>query len=242
MKPRKSPGAGREPRDRESPPEDFGSYPVLLVPGWGAPKWHTDWIARHLEREGLDVYKLVLPRMAVGDMVASAGLVERRVDQILSARGVDRVSLVGYSLGGLIVRIYLEYLDGYKRLGRAAYVGAPQEGIYTGYAASFTKAGRQVRRGSSFMRELNMERRCACGQARCLAVFLSRDGTILPSKSARLSCGYNLELVWPVLHWGLVFNREVIHAVAAFLKGAIPEGAVEVAGKSPDAGKKGRQG
>jgi len=59
-----------------------------------------------------------------------------------------------------------------------------------------------------------------------MAIFLSGDGTILPSRSARLRCGYNLELIWPVLHWGLVFNREVIGAAASFLKGDVPGGAV----------------
>ena len=61
---------------------------------------------------------------------------------------------------------------------------------------------------------------------RCLAIFLTRDGTILPAESARLGCGYNLELVWPVLHWGLVFNPGVVRAVAEFLRGGMPEGVV----------------
>lgn len=230
MKPRKQPGAARTPREPQGKREEFGSYPVLVVPGWGAPTWHTRWIAGHLQREGLDVRWMSLPRMAVGDMVASAELVSKEVEGILSETGSPRVSLLGYSLGGLIVRIYLETLGGYRALGRAAYVGAPQDGIYTGYPAAFTTAGRQVRKGSRFMKELNRERRCECDGTRCLAVFLSKDGTILPSKSARLGCGYNLELVWPVLHWGLVFNREVISAVATFLGGGLPAGAVEAEG------------
>ena len=231
MKPRKQPGAARTPREPRGKQEEFGSYPVLVVPGWGAPARHTRWIAKRLEREGLDVRWMSLPRMAIGDMVASAKLVLKEVEGIRSETGAARVNLLGYSLGGLIVRIYLETLGGYRALGRAVYVGAPQDGIYTGYPASFTTAGRQVRKGSRFMRELNRERRCRCDGTRCLAVFLSKDGTILPSKSARLACGYNLELVWPVLHWGLVFNREVIAAAATFLNGELPGGAVEAEGR-----------
>jgi triacylglycerol lipase len=206
--------------------EDFASYPVLLVPGWGAPLWHTRWIAKHLERAGLTVEQMSLPFMSTGDMVESAEAVDARVDEIIEDTGAEKVNMVGYSLGGLIVRIWLQGFDGQERLGRAVFVGSPQDGIYTGYAAAFTKAGRQVSKGSRFMRDLNREGPCGCGDGRCLSIYLWKDGTILPAKSARLFCGYNLELVWPVMHWGLVFNREVIGAVADFLAGGFPEGAV----------------
>ncbi len=206
--------------------EDLASLPVLLVPGWGAPMWHTRWIGRQLEEAGLRVERMRLPLMAVGDMVRSARRVSEEVDRVLDGTGAARINIVGYSLGGLIARIYLQQLAGFEKLGRAAFVGAPQEGIYTGYAAAFTPAGRQVSKGSRFMKELNRRQLCGCEEPRCLAVFLWKDGTIFPSRSARLRCGYNLELVWPVMHWGLVFNREVIATVADFLRGGIPDGAV----------------
>lgn len=206
--------------------DELTSLPVLLVPGWGAPHLHTRWIAWELSRRGMKVETMRLPNMAVGDMNRSAELVSDEVDRIMAETGADRVSLVGYSLGGLIARIYLQDLRGYQKLGRAVFVGAPQDGIYTGYAALFTKAGRQVSKGSVFMRNLNRSRKCGCDEARCLAIYLMQDGTIFPAKSARLRCGYNLELMWPVLHWGLVFNPQVIAAAVRFLKGGIPPGAV----------------
>jgi triacylglycerol lipase len=208
------------------PDEDLASCPVLLVPGWGAPLWHTHWIARQLERAGLSVEEMKLPFLAVGDMRRSAAMVKDQVEQIRERTGSDRVSLISYSLGGLIERIYLQELGGYEHLGRAVFVGSPQDGIYTAYAGAFTKAGRQVSKGSKFMRNLNRAHTCGCDERRCLSIFLSRDGTIFPSRSARLSCGYNLELVWPVLHWGLVFNPQVARAAADFLKGEVPDGAV----------------
>lgn len=205
-------------------PEEFSSYPVLLVPGWGAPMWHTRWIAWQLERSGLKPAKLKLPWMAVGDMNASARMVADEVDRLIEETGSPKVNLVGYSLGGTICRVYVQEFAGVEKLGRAVYVGSPQDGIYTGYLASFTKGGRQVRKGSKFMRELNAAEPCGCDGARCLSIFLSRDGTIFPARSARLSCGRNMELVWPVLHWGLVFNPGVIRALSSFLKGELAEG------------------
>jgi hypothetical protein len=74
------------------------------------------------------------------------------------------------------------------------------------------------------MKRLNATGPCGCDEPRCLSVYTTLDGTILPSSSARLCCGYNLELAWPVLHWGLVFNPGVIHSLAGFLQGDIPAG------------------
>ncbi|MBU4193665.1 MAG: alpha/beta fold hydrolase [Actinobacteria bacterium] len=203
-----------------------GLYPVIIVPGWGSPMFQMDWVARHLESEGLATIKLKVPRLAVGDMRESAEVLAREVERLRSENGVGKVNLVGYSLGGLIARIYLQELDGYRNLNRTVFVGAPQDGVYIGYLGAFTKSGRQVRRGSPFMRDLNMSGPCDCGERRCLSIYLTRDGTIVPSESARLACGYNLRLTWPVLHWGVVFNSNVIHTAAEFLKGRVPTSAI----------------
>lgn len=204
---------------------DNSPYPVLVVPGWGTPHWHTRYIARLLEREGMYAIQLKFPMLGVGDMRDSAELLAEDVDATIEGLGRGKVNLVGYSLGGLIARIYLQELGGHRHLGRAVFVGAPQDGVYTAYPACFTKAGRQVIRGSGFMRDLNSASPCGCDEPKCLSIYLSRDVIILPSRSARLPCGYNMEMTWPVFHWGLVFSPGVVHDAAEFLKGNVPRGA-----------------
>jgi len=197
--------------------------PTILVPGWGAPHLHTRWVASLLEKENLNVHAIKLPYLGVGDMDENAAILSKEVERLCSKSRIGKVNLVGYSLGGLIARIYLQNYEGVQRLGRAVFVGSPQNGIYTAYPVSFTKGGRQVRFGSDFMRELNKNFSCRCDSARCLSIYLSRDIIICPSKAARIPCGYNLELKQPIFHWSLVFSHEVIRKVADFLKGKIPE-------------------
>jgi triacylglycerol esterase/lipase EstA (alpha/beta hydrolase family) len=202
--------------------------PTFVVPGWGAPFWHTEWMGRKLEEQGFSVWKLKLPFMGVGSMMKSAEQLGREIDHALEESGASRVNLVGYSMGGLISRIYLQDFGGSLKLGRALFLGSPQEGVYAGYPVLITPGGRQVRRGSGFMRDLN-ERRCSCeGGPRCLSVFLSKDGIILPSSSAVLPCGYNLKLDWPVFHWGIVFSPRILETGAGFLKGRLPANAVRL--------------
>ncbi|MFH1149113.1 MAG: alpha/beta fold hydrolase [Actinomycetota bacterium] len=210
--------------DAHVPGEDCSALPTLVVPGFGAPVWHTRWIAHELRKHGLGTVTLEFPFMGVGDMNDSAERLLGEVETACDRLHVDRVNLVGYSMGGTIARVYIQRFGGAKRLGRATFVGAPLDGIYTGYAVLHTPAGRQVRRGSDFMRDLN-EETCWCPGSRCLSIYLTHDIIILPSRSAYLSCGYNLELIWPVFHWGLVFSPQVISATAEFLEGGLPAGA-----------------
>lgn len=199
------------------------SYPVLVVPGWGSPMFQTDLVARGLEKEGLQVVRMKLPRLAVGDMERSAEVLGTRVDKTLKKLSCDKVNLVGYSLGGLIARIYLQEFGGRGKLHRAVFVGAPQDGVYIGYLGAFTKSGRQIRKGSEFMRRLNESSTAACDPPRCLSIYLKKDGIILPAESAHLPCGYNIELSWPIFHWGVVFNRRTFRAGARFMKGEVPQ-------------------
>lgn len=205
--------------------EDASFLPTFVVPGWGAPAWHTRWIARELRGHGLTVVELKFPLMGVGDMNDSARKLSGEVERVCDELGIERVNLVGYSMGGTIVRVYLQKSGGAARLGRAVFVGAPMDGVYTGYAALHTTGGRQVRKGCSFMRDLQ-DGACRCESRRCLSIYLTHDIIISPSRSAHLPCAYNLELVWPVFHWGLVFSRHVVAAAAGFLKGNLPVGAV----------------
>lgn len=201
--------------------------PLLVVPGWGAPSFQTDLMARNLRDRGFNSVSVKLPWLATQDLDISASRLEKIVDNTLKESSAKEVNMLGYSLGGLIVRIYLQKFGGYKKLRRAVFLGAPQEGIYTGYAASFTKAGRQIKPGSDYLSELNEEGYCGCGERHCLSIYLKRDGVIVPSESAHLGCGYNLELEWPVFHWGVVMSRGVLDKAIEFLEGNIPEGASE---------------
>ncbi|MDD5448438.1 MAG: alpha/beta hydrolase, partial [Actinomycetota bacterium] len=195
--------------------------------GWGAPSFQTDLMARHLRARGFDSVSVKLPWLATGDLDSSAKNLKEIVGEVLKESSSKRVDMLGYSLGGLIVRVYLQKFGGYKKLRRAVFLGAPQEGIYTGYAASFTKAGKQIKPGSDYLSELNEEGYCGCGERRCLSIYLKRDGVIVPSESARLECGYNLELEWPVFHWGVVMSRGVLEKATLFFRGNIPKGASE---------------
>ena len=205
--------------------EDPGSYPVLIIPGYGAPAFQTDLLGKKLQSAGLDTVKLRLPWMAMGDMSRSAGIVAEQVQRIRENLGYEKVNLFGYSLGGLIARYYLQELGGYPFLSRGAFIAAPNYGTYFGYLGFFSSAGRQVRPGSQFIKELNSSPLYESVADRCLSIYVRWDGVIIPSESSYLPHGYNMALRRPVMHWLAVMNEAIINRASEFLHGELPEGA-----------------
>lgn len=206
--------------------ERTAGYPVLIIPGYGAPSYQTDLVGRSLESFGLDVVKVKLPWLAMGDMVRSAHILSEQVERVRDGWGFDRVNLFGFSLGGLIARYYLQELEGHLALGRGAFVASPHAGTYIGYLGFFSPAGRQVRPGSAFLRGLTEAPGRDCFAGRCLSIYVRWDGVIIPSGSAYMPGGYNLMCSRPLSHWRAVTSRDIMLRASEFLLGGIPEGSV----------------
>jgi pimeloyl-ACP methyl ester carboxylesterase len=206
--------------------ESTGEYPVLVIPGYGAPFFQTEWVARQLRSAGLDTVELKLPWMAMGNMTRSAEIVAEQAARLREARGFEKINLFGYSLGGLIARYYLQEMEGYPMLGRGAFVSTPHYGTYIGYFGFFSTAGRQVRPGSRFIRELNETAPLDARAGRCLSIFVRWDGVIVPSESSYFPYWYNLMRPRPLSHWRAVMNSDLMLCASEFLGGGLPDGAM----------------
>jgi len=200
-------------------------FPVLVIPGYGAPAAQTELVSRNLRDAGLDTVKLKLPWMGMGDIPRSAGLLADSVARVRDSLGIDKVSLFGFSLGGVIASYYLQEMEGYPLLGRGAFVSVPYAGTYFGYLGFFSAAGRQIRPTSQLIKRLN-DTRVAEIAGKCLSIYVRWDGVVVPSESAYMPDGYNLRRDRPISHWRSVTNRELILTAAEFLRGGLPEGAV----------------
>jgi pimeloyl-ACP methyl ester carboxylesterase len=206
--------------------KDPASYPVLIVPGYGTPGFQTDLVGRKLRAAGLDTVGIKLPWMAMGDMVRSADVLAEQVRRVMEYRGFEKVNLMGFSLGGLVARYYLQEMEGHPHLSRCAFVSSPNSGTYFGYIGFFSPAGRQVRPGSSFIEALNSSPLYESISGRCLSIFVRWDGVILPCFSSYMPHGYNLLLPRPISHWRAVMSDETLSRASEFLGGGMPEGAL----------------
>jgi len=124
------------------------------------------------------------------------------------------LALVGFSMGALVVRFYLQALGGARGARAFFSIAGPYRGSVNAYL--YPGLGtRQMRPGSPFLRSLDAGAR-ALGS---LAVFTYRtplDLMVVPSTGSRIP-GAPERVVWCPLHSLLPRNREVGEHIAGEL-------------------------
>ncbi len=110
------------------------------------------------------------------------------VKTALVQTGCEKVDLVGHSMGGLVVRYFVEKLDGATSVNAAVTLGAPHLGTKTAVFGIF-KSAEQFRPDSALIAELN-EAVPASDAADMSAIWSDFDSVILPHESARLPAPY----------------------------------------------------
>lgn len=193
-------------------------FPIIYVPGYGAPPFHGRYLCSRLEVEGFDVFECDLPYLQLGDVARSAAHLAIEVQRTRYRFDAEKINLVGHSLGGVIARYYLQKLGGWKYVHRAVYLGTPHKGVYWAVFGLATKAGRQLLPNSRLLTDLNNDP-SRCRKIKCLSIISNFDEMIVPRESGILDCGYNKVVNWPVGHWGMVFSNKAIGWIVDFFDG-----------------------
>ena len=124
------------------------------------------------------------------------------------------IDIVGFSMGGLISRFWLQKYDGFLRTKRFFSIGTPHFGTYTAQMIpSFLMPGiADMKRGSSFISQLNNDL-TPLEKIQCTCFFTKWDLMSFPGWQAKLSIGDSFHL--PVLtHKELITNSSSIDILA----------------------------
>lgn len=127
-------------------------------------------------------------------------------------------ALVGFSMGGIVARHYLQVRGGLERVHKFISLSSPH---YGSLWASFLpySGGRQLRVGSDFLKKLNRDVHSLAPTAPA-SVWTRYDITILPHTSSRLPLGATYEV--PVaLHRLVPLDRRVIAIVSKELSAGL---------------------
>lgn len=160
--------------------------PVVLVHGI----WNTAGIfstlRAHLEQAGWPVYALSMtPNNGDAPIEALAEQVACFVEACLDPQ--QSFDLVGFSMGGLVSRYYVQRLGGLARIQRFVTVSAPHQGTVLGHF-SHRKGVRQMRPGSEFLQSLNQDA-YQLAQIQVFSFWTPFDLLILPPWSSQLEIG-----------------------------------------------------
>ncbi|WGL17985.1 lipase [Microbulbifer bruguierae] len=123
-------------------------------------------------------------------------------------------ALVGFSMGGIVARYYLQRLNGAANVHKFIALSSPHFGSLWAHLLPY-KGGRQLRIGSEFLHNLNRDAAMLEGVAP-VSIWTPYDATIVPHTSSRLPLGETYQV--PVsLHRWVPQNPEVIRIVVAEL-------------------------
>jgi triacylglycerol lipase len=205
---------------------DGSATPVLLVHGIVDNRSIFVHLARVLRRRGHGTVQAVnySPMTAfTGDIRAAARDLGEHVERLCAASGVDRVHVIGHSLGGLIARYYVQRLGGDERVDTLVTLGSPHQGSQIARLLPQTVVPTQLRPGSDLLRELT-EPAPGC-RTKFLAVWSRMDQLIIPQRNARLEhpdlqvTNVRLDHVG---HMAMTIDPEVVHLVTCTLAGTRP--------------------
>ncbi|MCW2737277.1 alpha/beta fold hydrolase [Nocardioides sp.] len=176
--------------------------PVLLVPGYGGSTTSLEVLGDVLEAEGRDVRIVAASGSGTGDLREAASHLAEVVDATLAETGAPSVDVVGYSAGGVVLRLYVADLGGGSTVRRAVTLSSPHHG--TDLAALALALGtrtcpvacEQLDPDSDLLRRLNAGDETPAGPE-WVVLWTEDDGTVVPPESGDLegALGYAVQSV-----------------------------------------------
>lgn len=174
------------PRERTQPQ----GTPVLLLHGLFHNRAIWSWIRLRLRLHGFsDLHSINLPPWK--DIEWLTERVANRVDELRQQRGIDRIDLVGHSMGCIIARNYLQIRGGAKKVRHCVLLGAPNNGSKM-VPFAVTTLAQHLMPGSPFLGNLNA---APWPEGVTITNIVSRhDNLVLPPETAILAGKSNIEL------------------------------------------------
>jgi pimeloyl-ACP methyl ester carboxylesterase len=133
--------------------------PVLLIHGYLATRGSLHLLEERLTRMGHLVLSYRLGLVHSGDIVDSAARIAAKIESIAAQTQLERMDIVGHSMGGLVGLYYLKRMGGRHRVRKLVMLGTPTAGTWSALlGVALTPLGRaslQLLPDSTFLRDLD---------------------------------------------------------------------------------------
>lgn len=196
----------------KSAPKGDG-HPVLVLPGFLAGDGSTSVLRKFLSGRGYEVYPWELGRNLGLNSIGEAGTrLEERLEEIHDTHDGDRVSVVGWSLGGVMAREMGKQRPELVR--QVISMGSPFSGHPQGTAAwPIYKA---VSRGEHKTREFRdrLAQLKDAPEVPTTSIFSRTDGIVHWTGSIENEAPHTDNIEVRAAHCGLGFNAPTLYAVA----------------------------
>jgi triacylglycerol lipase len=126
-----------------------------------------------------------------------------------------RFDLVGFSMGGLVSRYYLQRLGGLDHVGRFVTMATPHHGTHTARLVKLP-GWVQMRPGSEFLRDLDRDAD-SLRRVKFTSFYTPLDTIIVPARSSMLPQAENIRM-WAAMHPSFILEKRCVSAVADALQ------------------------
>jgi triacylglycerol lipase len=192
---------------------NFKHNPILLVHGLMDTSSKMRKISSHLHHRGWQVLDIDLtPNNGDSRLELLAKQLADLIDRTFSPD--QPIDLLGFSMGGLVSRYYLQRLGGIDRVQRFISISAPNNGTMAGYFSQ-RPGCRQMQPNSEFIKDLNRDvERLNLLNFTCL--WTPFDLMILPPSSSQLGIGTEISI--PVVsHPLMVADGRILNEITRAL-------------------------
>ncbi|HAC65300.1 MAG TPA: lipase [Cyanothece sp. UBA12306] len=188
--------------------------PLVLVHGIYDTEAKFNTMNRYLTNLGWSVHCINLkPNNGDGHLEHLAEQVANYINHTFASE--QPIDLIGFSMGGLVTRYYLQRLRGVDKVHRYISISAPNNGTFTAYALPHPGI-KQMRPNSQFLQELNQDIEATLNKINITIVWTPYDLMIVPAHSSQLNIGKEIKL--PVLvHEWMVKDRRILEVISEVL-------------------------
>jgi triacylglycerol esterase/lipase EstA (alpha/beta hydrolase family) len=192
--------------------------PVVVVHGIWDNAQSVAPLARALRERGRDqVHALSLdPPWGNASMEALAEQLRDYVERLKARLSVAAIDLVGFSMGALVSRTYLQLFAGAEHVRSFVSISGPHRGTWTAYGLPLVGV-KQMRPGSPLLQRLGAD----VSHLREVAVhclYTPYDAMIVPSLSGVLGGARSVHRVPVLLHRLMLFDARVHRLVCDLLQ------------------------
>ncbi|MBF2057686.1 MAG: alpha/beta fold hydrolase [Cyanobacterium sp. T60_A2020_053] len=188
--------------------------PLVLVHGIIDSSHVFEEMSDYFQNQGYEVYSLdLLPNYGIEDLRVLAQQLKIYIDQNFSS--TPKINLIGFSMGGLITRYYLQRLGGLKKVEKYISISAPNNGTKMAHILPL-KGITQMRPDSDFLKDLNSDVKAQFSKLKTLILWTPFDLMIIPANSSCL--GFCQEKEVDVLyHKWMLSDQRVFKEIKNFL-------------------------
>ena len=162
-------------------PFDQEGNPILLSNGYLGTSGQLIYLKQQLKKNNAGAIFTMDYAYPLASIDTFANEMKRKVEEIQTYYPGKKITIIGYSMGGIIASRYAANCENIDHLHKIITLGSPLQGTYFAHL-TFGKCAKEMRRGSPYLSRL--ERDLSSKNIPFINVTSSSDLIVLPNSSA----------------------------------------------------------